>query len=86
MYGTEGSVRIFHYANALFPFTASDTSQIPLTGRPSPHHFGTQIDACAMSLIGSEPAPVDADGIRALATVLGAYKSDAVGRNKISEK
>ena len=40
-----------------------------------------------MSLIGSEPAPVDADaGIRAPAAVLGAYQSDAVGRNKISEK
>jgi predicted dehydrogenase len=81
VYGSEGSLKVFHYANALFLFDASGTRRIPLSGRPSTAHFGTQIEAFAASLAAGEPPPVGADdGIRALAVALAAYESDSTGR------
>jgi predicted dehydrogenase len=76
VFGTEGSLRIFHYTNALFLFDASGIRRVPLTGRPSPGHFGTQIEAFASSLRLGDPPPVPAsDGIRALAVALSVYNS-----------
>jgi predicted dehydrogenase len=81
VYGSEGSLRVYYYANALFQFTAAGTRRIPLNGRPSTAHFGTQIETFAASLTADGPVPVDAEaGIRALAVALAAYDADASGK------
>ena len=80
VYGSHGSLKIFHYANALFHFDASGTRRIALIGRPSTAHFGTQIETFAASRQAGIEVPVSAeDGIRALAVALAAYESDATG-------
>jgi predicted dehydrogenase len=81
VYGSDGSLRIFHYANVLVLFNGSGARRIPLSGRPSTAHFGTQIEAFAASLTAGQPPPVDAEaGIRALAVALAAYEADATDR------
>ncbi len=80
IYGSEGSLKVFHYANALFLFDASGIRRIPLTGRPSTAHFGTQIETFAARKIAGGQVPVSAsDGIRALAVALAAYEFDTTG-------
>ncbi len=81
VYGSEGSLKIYHYANALFLFTESGARRIPLSGRPSTGHFGTQIEAFTSSMSAGSPVPVDATaGIRALAVALAAYQADSTRR------
>jgi len=81
VYGSEGSLRIFHYANALFRFDGAGVQRIPLTGAPSPAHFGTQLEAVVANLRSGEGSLADAeDGRRALAVALAAYASESEGR------
>ncbi len=87
VFGTEGSLRIFHYTNTLFLFDASGIRELPLAGRPSPGHFGTQIEAFASSLrLGIAPPASASDGTRALAVALSVYdgaapqKTDSPGK------
>lgn len=44
VYGTTGSLRLFHYANLLFHFGAEGIRQIPLVEKPSPAHFAAQMN------------------------------------------
>ncbi|MFO1467068.1 MAG: Gfo/Idh/MocA family oxidoreductase [Steroidobacteraceae bacterium] len=77
VYGTTGSLRIFHYANVLIHFSAAGARRIPLSGRASTAHFATQIESFAAALRLGTPPPVSADdGIHALAAALCAYGDD----------
>ncbi len=74
VYGTTGSLRIFHYANLLYHFGPGGVRHIPLSGNPSPAHFAAQlncfIDDIALDRPTSTPGRAGAD---ALAILYGAY-------------
>jgi len=75
VHGTRGALRIHHYAHALFLIDADGVRQIPLDGRPAPHHFADQIDAFAEALAeGRAPDAGLDDGERALRVLLSAYR------------
>jgi len=75
IYGTTGSLRIFHFANALFLNQGNGMRQIPLEGRPCPDHFATQLEDCIAALRANRPPAIDgADGVRALRVLAAAYR------------
>lgn len=81
VHGSEGTLRIFHYANALFLFNSEGVRRIPLSGRPSPAHFATQLEAFVRSVTDESVEAVTAeDGIRALCVALAAYTSHTENR------
>lgn len=76
VYGTTGSLRIFHYTNALFLNTGAGPQQVPLSGRPALGHFATQLEDCLAAITASRPPPVSGeDGVRALKAMLANYKT-----------
>lgn len=77
VHGTKGALRIHHYAHALYLIDAGGVRQVPLDGRPAPHHFADQLDAFAAALAeGREPEAGIEDGERALRVLLAAYGPD----------
>jgi predicted dehydrogenase len=75
VHGTEGALRIFHYANALFIRTDAGLRQVPLQGRPAFGHFATQLEACIRAIRQDEPPPVGGvDGLNALKALLAVYR------------
>ncbi|MEO8448316.1 MAG: Gfo/Idh/MocA family oxidoreductase [Gemmatimonadota bacterium] len=76
VYGTKGALRIHHYANKLFLRTATGIEQIPVAGDPMPAQFAAEMASFVGSIVtDQEPAVTGADGRRALAAVLGVYRS-----------
>ena len=74
VYGTTGSLRIFHYTNALFINNGEGTRQVHLTGRPAFGHFATQLEDCAEAIFNNrEPTVNGEDGVRALKALLEVY-------------
>ncbi len=74
--GEKGSLRIFHYANKLYHFTADSAKQVPVSDRGNPGHFGLQLETFANSIIkGEKPLASGEDGLQALKVILGAYQS-----------
>jgi UDP-N-acetyl-2-amino-2-deoxyglucuronate dehydrogenase len=79
IYGTTGSLRVFHYTNALFLNTGGGTTRVELTGRPSLGHFQTQLEDCVSAITENRaPSVRGADGLSALTTVLSAFNSAPV--------
>jgi len=77
VYGTTGSLRIFHYTNALFINNGEGPHQIQLTGRPAFGHFATQLEDCAEAIFDNkEPTVTGEDGVRALKALLRVYMLD----------
>ncbi|MGA0601439.1 Gfo/Idh/MocA family protein [Caulobacter sp. KR2-114] len=75
VHGAAGALRIHHYAHALYLTDAAGVRQIPLDGRPAPHHFADQIDAFAEALAaGRAPDAGLDDGEQALRVLLAAYR------------
>lgn len=75
IHGTTGSLRIFHFANALFLNQGKGMRQIPLEGRPCPDHFATQIEDCIAAIRdGRAPAIGGEDALRALRVLEAAYR------------
>ena len=75
VYGTEGTLRIFHYCNSLFLNTGRGPRMVELLGRAPPGHFATQLEACLAAITDNLPAPVSGhDGMAALKTLLAAYR------------
>ncbi|MFY9238098.1 MAG: Gfo/Idh/MocA family oxidoreductase [Roseovarius sp.] len=80
IWGTEGSLRIFHYANAVFLNLGDGPQRVELSGRPSPGHFVTQMEAVVAAIqSGKEPECGAADGIAALSTILTATAANETG-------
>jgi predicted dehydrogenase len=74
VYGSKGSLRIFHYTNALFLNTGNGPQQIELSGRPAFGHFATQLEDCADAILTDrEPTISGKDGLRLLKTLLRVY-------------
>ena len=74
VYGDLGSLRIFHYTNALFMNTGNGPQKIPLQGRPAFGHFATQLEECITAIEIKQPPTVSgADGVGALKWLLQVY-------------
>ena len=74
VYGTTGSLRIFHYTNALFINTGEGPHQVQLTGRPAFGHFATQLEDCAEVIFNNrKPSVSGEDGVLALKALLQVY-------------
>ncbi len=76
VYGTKGSLRIFHYANQLFLNNKDGLRQIQLPNRPPPAQFAMQIESFAHSIREDRaPEVTGMDGINALRALLTIYES-----------
>jgi UDP-N-acetylglucosamine 3-dehydrogenase len=76
VYGTDGTLRIFFYANKLFFFGKGRQQEIRVLDKPCPGNFGMQIDSFANRLLRDEdPEVTGADGLKALQVILAAYES-----------
>ena len=76
VYGTEGSLRIFHYANHLFFRDREGLRQVKLADRPPPAQFALQMESFAASVREGRPPEVTGqDGINALRALLAVYES-----------
>lgn len=76
VYGTKGTLRIFHYANALFLNTGSGHQKIDLEGRPAFGHFATQLEDCISAITENRPPSIRGeDGVRVLKSMLDVYPS-----------
>ncbi len=75
LYGTTGSLRVFHYANLLYHFTAEGVRQLPLQGAPAPDHFRAQMQALVDDVVAGRPATTPGEvGLATLETLLLAYR------------
>lgn len=73
--GTEGALRIFHYAHRLFYNCSEGWREIPVEGHPPPAHFSAQMLAFLEAIAGETTAPVPgAVGLRALEVLMQAYE------------
>lgn len=74
VYGTAGSLRIFHYVNALFIRDADGLRRVPLKGRPSFGHFATQLEDCIAAIRDDRaPSVGGEDGVAALKLMLDVF-------------
>jgi predicted dehydrogenase len=74
VYGAHGSLRIFHYVNALFINAGGGPRRIELSGRAAFGHFATQLEDCISAIRnGSKPPVSGEDGMAALKTLLSVY-------------
>jgi predicted dehydrogenase len=81
IHGTEGAMRIFHYANKLFVNRGGRWFEQKLAEHSTPWHFGRQMQEFCGNLDRGEPAAVSAlDGIRALRALHAVYGSEEIGR------
>lgn len=84
IFGTAGSLQIFHYANKLFLNRTGQPQEQRLPLGTAPYHFASQMRAFCLSLDRGETAPTSArDGIRALRALLAIYESEVHGRQQI---
>ncbi len=80
VHGTQGALRIFHYANKLFLMDAGGVRQIPLADRPPPAQFAMQMESFARSIAADQEPEVSAEsGIKALRALLAVYESHERG-------
>jgi predicted dehydrogenase len=81
IYGTRGSLKIFHYANLAFLTTGDGMEQLPLAGPSAPAHFTRQMLDFAAAVGAGQAAPVTgADGLAALQALHAVYESDRTGQ------
>lgn len=77
IYGTEGSMRVFHYANALYLKDRDGQRRIELEGRPAFGHFASQLEDCMDSIsVDREPTVGAREGLEALRVVASVYADD----------
>lgn len=77
VHGSEGSLRIFHYANRLFLTRSGEkTREIAVTGGAAPVHFAEQLMAFRTAVRrGHTPDASADDGLRALTALHAVYRS-----------
>lgn len=74
VYGTKGTLRVFHYANRLYLCDLNGLREIPISASPPPVQFGLQMKSFARSLAdGCEPEVGGRDGLVALDLLLQLY-------------
>lgn len=75
IYGTAGSLRIFHYTNALYLNSGDGPRKITLSGRAPFGHFATQLEACLNAIANDLAPPIDGHvGRSVLETMLKIYQ------------
>jgi len=80
VYGSTGSLSVYHYAEKLFKFDRSGIVPVRVEQRPMPGNFGIQMESFACSIRNNLPPEVPGEaGLRALRVLLGAYKSFETG-------
>lgn len=76
IYGSTGSLRIFHYANKVFFSGQGKQEQIRVCDRPMPGNFAMQMESFAAAINEGKPPEVTGhDGLRALQVALAVYES-----------
>jgi len=76
VHGTQGALRIYHYANKLFFFGPGRKEQVRVLDRPHPGNFGLQMESFVNSILrDKEPEVTGVDGLKALQVILAAYES-----------
>lgn len=74
VHGTQGALRVFHYANALFLSDCDGIRRVELDGRPAFGHFATQLEACMTAIRNRSAPPVGGkEALQALRVLLSAY-------------
>lgn len=85
IFGTLGSIRIFHYANKMFVNRAGLLKEHALASGTTPWHFGAQLSQFCDDLDRNAGCTISADdGIRALSALLGIYASERNGQRAVS--
>jgi predicted dehydrogenase len=86
VYGSEGALRIFHYANRLFINRSDKCEELSVGTGATPYHFGRQLEQFCDNLRRHEaPATPAVDGIRALRVLHAIYESELAGQWQIVE-
>jgi predicted dehydrogenase len=76
VHGTQGALRIFHYANRLFLCLPGSVREIDVPAGAAPEHFGRQLRGFVAALKRGQPTPLGAAvGIQALKVLLAVYRS-----------
>lgn len=76
VYGTEGALRIFHYANKMFISSRGKQKQVPVLDKPMPGNFALQMESFVNAIEAGKPPEVTGeDGLKALQVLLAAYES-----------
>jgi predicted dehydrogenase len=76
VHGTQGALRLFHYANRLFLCRPGETREIDVPGDAAPEHFGRQLASFVEAIGASRASPMGAGiGIEALKILLAVYRS-----------
>lgn len=74
VFGEQGALRIQHYANYLYLFTARGTESVPLAGRSTPDNFARQLQQALADLAAGRAETIGIDvGIAALRVLLQIY-------------
>jgi len=77
VYGSEGSLRIFHYANHLYLNNCEGLCQVQLPNTPPPVQFGLQMESFVRSIQDNQAPEVSGqDGINALQALLTIYENN----------
>jgi predicted dehydrogenase len=80
VYGSAGSLRIYHYANRLFVSDEAGVREQPLRDETTPWHFGAQLQDFWRVLASDESPPTSAaDGILAMRALEALYASELSG-------
>jgi predicted dehydrogenase len=76
VHGTNGSLRVFHYANLLFHFGPEGVKKIAIDGEPAPAHFAAQMECFIDDVLLDRPASTSAEaGVDALSILYAAYEN-----------
>lgn len=80
VYGSKGSLRIYHYPNRLLVNQGSGLREHELPRGATPAHFGAQMRHFCQELDnGTDPSCGTGTGIQALAVLLAVYESERSG-------
>lgn len=80
VHGTQGALRLFHYANRLFLCLLNEVREIEVPEPAAPEHFGRQLQSFIDALKQGKPAPLGtAIGVQALKALLAIYRSGETG-------
>jgi len=84
IYGSRGTLRIFHYGNQLYLRDSDGLKRIQVPIKVPPAHFAMQMESFARAIKADKmPAVTGEDGIKALRVLLAIYQSAEKGVVKL---
>ena len=76
VHGSNGALRIYHYANQLFHFDKEGPHPVYLLHRPMPGNFSLQLESFIDALRNDKPMAVSAqEGLKSLEVIEAIYQS-----------